>query len=284
MRHFIVTDIFLNSPASWKGDINFFDSVECINATVPNFYDNFRINFYTLDINVHRLTDNNIFKCEPWMLFFKYIKNEKYFECDFKISNDDILKKFVSLNFNVNSDKSHRLELLKFIKKHDINCYFSNIDKNIKLTEIPEHYPNGYFKGRYDYGVPKEYFLGLIDIVTEGSNNMSTHFSEKSFKSLFYKKPFISIAGPYWYETFKKSGFELYDEIFDYAFDLDENKNTRLDDILLQIKHLNSLNYSELIDIVKTIQPKIDHNFNHLYTLDSKNLEKAHLEKNIKEI
>ena len=85
-------------------------------------------------------------------------------------------------------------------------------------------------------------------------------------------------------ETFKKSGFELYDEIFDYAFDLDENKNTRLDDILLQIKHLNSLNYSELIDIVKTIQPKIDHNFNHLYTLDSKNLEKAHLEKNIKEI
>ena len=33
----------------------------------------------------------------------------------------------------------------------------------------------------------KEYFLGLIDIVTQGSCEMSTHFSEKSYKSLFYK-------------------------------------------------------------------------------------------------
>ena len=274
-----MTSIFLNSPSSWESEINFFDSVECINATVPDYYDNFKINFYTLDINVHRLTNNSIFKCEPWMLFYKYIKNEKYFQCNFKISPDDVLKKFVSLNFNVNSDKSHRVELLKFIERNNINCYYSNIEKNIRLTEIPECYPNGYFKGRYDYGVPKEYFLGLIDIVTEGSNNMSTHFSEKSFKSIFYKKPFISIAGPYWYETFKKSGFELYDEIFDYSFDTNENKNIRLQNILHQIEQINLLNYSNLVDIIKNIQMKIEHNYNHLYSLYSKSLDNAYSDK-----
>ena len=75
---------------------------------------------------------------------------------------------------------------------------------------------------------------------------MSTHFSEKSFKSLFYRKPFISIAGPYWYETFKKFGFELYDELFDYSFDIDENKNSRLKEILLQIKEINFLMLSSV--------------------------------------
>ena len=267
-------NVFLDE--NWDSKINFFDSVECINASVSEFYENFEINFYTLDINVHRLTNNNIFKCEPWMLFCKYIINKKYFQCDFKISADDILKKFVSLNFTVNSDRSHRVELLKFIEENNINCYYSNIYKNIRLTEIPECYPNGYFKERYDYGVPKEYFLGLIDIVTEGSNNMSTHFSEKSFKSLFYRKPFISIAGPYWYETLKKSGFELYDELFDYSFDIDENKNSRLKDILLQIKEINLLDYSDLVNIVKNIVPKIEHNYHHLYNLKSRALKDAY--------
>ena len=106
---------------------------------------------------------------------------------------------------------------------------------------------------------------------------MSTHFSEKSFKALYYKKPFISLAGPYWYETFKKYGFELYDELFDYGFDIDEDENTRLDDILLQIKQINSLEYNDLNSIIKNIEPKIEHNHYHLFSLESKILENSYL-------
>ena len=113
------------------------------------------------------------------------------------------------LRFNVIpvSERNHLIitgKLLDFIQNENIDCFYSNLYNNITLTEIPEFYPNGYYKNRFDYGVPKEYFLGLIDIVTEGSCEMSTHFSEKTYKALYYKKPFISMAGPYWYETFEK--------------------------------------------------------------------------------
>jgi len=270
-------NIFLNSYDSWDSEINFLDSTECINATLPDYYDKLNISFYTCDINVNRLTDNPIFKCDPWLLFVKYSLNRKYFECNYEVDSEDKIKKFVSLNFNIDSNHIHKRSLLNFIADNNIDCYYSNISKNITLTEIPEYYPNGYLKSDWQYGVPKEYFLALIDIVTEGSFNMSTHFSEKSFKALYYKKPFISLAGPYWYETFKKYGFELYDELFDYGFDIDEDENTRLDDILLQIKQINSLEYNDLNSIIKNIEPKIEHNHYHLFSLESKILENSYL-------
>ncbi len=266
-------NIFLNSYDSWDSEINFLDSIECINATLPDYYEKLNISFYTCDINVRRLTDNPIFKSDPWLLFVKFNSYKKYFECDYEINPKDKMKKFVSLNFSTTSHHIHKQNLLDFIINNKIDCYYSDISKNIRLTEIPECFPNGYLKNRFDYGVPKEYFLGLIDIVTEGSFDMSTHFSEKSYKALYYKKPFICLAGPYWYETFKKHGFELYDELFDYNFDKNEDKNKRLEDILLQIKTLDSYDYDDLYQKIKSIESKIEHNFNHLFTLKSKILK-----------
>jgi hypothetical protein len=262
-------NIHLCSQASWDNEINFLDRVENINSSVEDYYKNFKIRFFTCDINVHRLTNNDMFISDPWVLFVVYNQNKKYFECTFDSKDEKIFKKFVSLNRQVKPGREHRIILLDFIQKENIDCFYSNLFNNITLTEIPEYYPNGYWKGEFDWGVPKEYFLGLIDIVTEGSSEMSTHFSEKSYKALFYKKPFICIAGPYWYETFVKHGFELYDEIFDYSFDTIENRDDRIDDILLQIKSLNSYSYEELTKKIDIIKPKIEHNYNHLFTLQS---------------
>ncbi len=267
-------NLHLTTVKSWDPEINLLDNVENINSTVHDFYNKLKIRFWTCDINVHKLTNNNeMFICDPWVLFVLYNKNKKKFECTYDYANEKILKKFVSLNFKVKPGREHRIKLLDFIQEQKIDCFYSNLYENITLTEIPEHFPNGYFKNEFDYGVPKEYFLGLIDIVTEGSCEMSTHFSEKSYKSLFYKKPFISIAGPYWYETFKKYGFELYDEMFDYDFDLNENRDDRINDILMQIRDLNLLKYEDLLNLSVKIKPKIEHNYNHLFTLRSKMFE-----------
>ena len=268
-------NVHLKSSHS-DNEINILDSVECINANIPDYYKNFKLRFYTCDINVYRLTDNSIFESDPWMLFVVYNLNKKYFECTFDNKDEQNLKKFVSLNFMVGPTRAERVKLLDFIQNENIDCFYSNLFNNITLTEIPEFYPNGYYKNRFDYGVPKEYFLGLIYIVTEGSCEMSTHFSEKTYKALYYKKPFISMAGPYWYETFEKYGFKLYDQIFDYSFDTIENKDERIDDILLQIKSLNSYPYEDLSKKIDIIKPKIEHNYNHLFTLQSKILNHVH--------
>ena len=70
--------------------------------------------------------------------------------------------------------------------------------------------------------------------------------------------------------------YQYYDELFDYSFDIDENKNSRLKDILLQIKEINLLDYSDLVNIVKNIVPKIEHNYHHLYNLKSRALKDAY--------
>ena len=110
----------------------------------------------------------------------------------------------------------------------------------------------------------------MIDIVAESYVNFSSHFSEKSYKPLFYKKPFITVAGPYYYETMKKYGFELYDELFDYDFDTNENVEERISNILIQLFEINNKSMKDLSNIINSIDDKINHNYNNLFKLKSK--------------
>ena len=179
----------------FDGTINILDDKECINAMVnENIYDELNLNFYTLDINANRLSNNPNVISEPWFLIYNFVNSEK-FDCEY---NSEIRnQKFISLISRVDSDtKKHRRKLINFLEKNKIDCCYSNLDKNKTLTEIPEHYPNGYYKNLFDYGVPKEYFESCIDIVAESYAKFSTHYSEKTYKPIFYKKPFITLAGP----------------------------------------------------------------------------------------
>lgn len=254
-------NIFLDFDKNIPDKINLVDYIENIPGHDEKFYENFEIKFWTLDYNAERLADTRIFKSDPWLLFHKYNLSSQ-FKCDFDAKP---VKRFICLTFN---SKPHRTKILNFIKSNNLDCYVS---KNAKgLTEIPENYPNGYYKNRYDYGVPKEYFYSFIEIVTESYVNFSSHFSEKSYKPLFYKKPFITFAGPYYYTTMKKYGFELYDELFDYDFDTNENVEERISDILFQLLEINMLSIENLNDIIDNIKDKINHNFNNLFKLKSK--------------
>ena len=213
-------------------EINIIDSVENIPGRYQDYYKTFKVNFWTLDYNAERINGKSSpFKSDPWLLFHVYNETNKY-QCNFSAVPD---RKFVCLNFN---PKPHRKKIIDCIQKLD--SYYSDLSTNQKLTEIPEHYPNGYYKDRYDYGVPKEYFYSLIDVVAESYVDFSSHFSEKSYKPLFYKKPFITIAGPYYYATLKDYGFKLYDELFDYSFDTSEDAEERILNILTQLMDLNN--------------------------------------------
>ena len=248
-----------------ESKINLIDDVENIPGHYgdidKNYYEKFKICFWTLDYNAERIDKTKTFKSDPWLLFCKYNLSNQ-FKCDFSAKPD---KKFICLTF---SSKSHRTRILNFIKSNNLDSYFSINAK--QLTEMPECYPNGFYKNRFDYGVPKEYFYSMIDIVAESYVNFSSHFSEKSYKPLFYKKPFITVAGPYYYETMKKYGFELYDELFDYDFDTNENVEERISNILIQLFEINNKSMKDLSNIINSIDDKINHNYNNLFKLKSK--------------
>ena len=245
------------------GIINLIDDKELINAMVSeNVYDKLQFNFYTLDINAERLTKNSSVKSDPWFLIYNFVTSEK-FDCTYQ--TDIIKNKFISLISLSDTDtKVHRFLLVTFLRDNEIDCCYSHLQEGKTLTEIPDHYPNGYFKNLFDYGVPKEYFESCIDIVAESYAKFSTHYSEKTYKPIFYKKPFITLAGPYYYKTLKEYGFENYDEIFDYDFDNEENLEKRIDNILNQIETLNELSLNDIKNLCKKVEPKIEHNYQNI--------------------
>ena len=234
-------------------DINVIDSVENIAGQYPDFYEKFKFRFYTLDFNAPEP-----FISDPWMLFAVYNDTNKYV-CNYTAVPH---KKFISLNWN---SKSHRRKVLAMMPHLD--AYYSDLSDEQNLTEIPQFYPNGYYKDRFDYGVPKEYFHALIDVVTESYVGTASHFSEKSYKPLYYKKPFITVAGPNYYATMVKYGFVLYDELFDYDFDRIDSIEERIDEILFQLADLNKKSIDELSAMVDW--EKVEYNHQQLYKVKS---------------
>ena len=109
--------------------------------------------------------------------------------------------------------------------------------------------------------VPLEYIESCIDLVTEAyCISAGTVLTEKAYKPMLYKKPFIILGPRYIHQAFKNMGFKLYDELFDYSFD-DKPYKERLDSVITQIKGILKIPTSELIDRCKSLSEKREYNY-----------------------
>lgn len=98
-----------------------------------------------------------------------------------------------------------------------------------------------------------------FQLVTE-SAICHTTFSEKVFKPILSGIPFLVFGGIGYHSKLKEYGFELYDEIFDYAFDMVEHEEERSFLICNNFLKLRNKNYQE---IVNSVYDKVERNRNH---------------------
>lgn len=138
----------------------------------------------------------------------------------------------------------------------------NNFDSTTKvlLNEEWQHFTKD--NGEQSVGllsyVPCEYWESVIDLVGE-SYTIGSSLTEKTFKPLYWKKPFLILGGPGVHSFLKENGFELYDEIFDYSFDKKPFR-LRWESIMNQIKNILQM---KTTDILKKINlNKIEHNYN----------------------
>lgn len=103
---------------------------------------------------------------------------------------------------------------------------------------------------------PYDYPRCFIDLVTE-TNTHKVFITEKIARAVFNKKPFIVFGGQGYHQCLKDKGFELFDEIFDYAFDNEPDDIVRADMIVQQLKDLEGHNYKKLY---QKLEPKFHHN------------------------
>lgn len=109
--------------------------------------------------------------------------------------------------------------------------------------------------------VPKATFDSYFDINLESFCHDVLFISEKTFKSLSFRRPFITFSSYNFNFTLKKLGFHLYDELFDYSFDNEVYFEPRYNKFNLEIERLLSMDNEELYKIVQSLTKKIEKNF-----------------------
>lgn len=115
--------------------------------------------------------------------------------------------------------------------------------------------------------LPKSYFNGFIDIVTETAcDEYVQYLSEKTAKPISVLKPFIVLSSLRFHQRTMSEhfGLELYTELFDYSFDDCRSERDRIDGIINNMKRLQKTlsTVESRVEMYNKIYDKLVHNRN----------------------
>lgn len=184
--------------------------------------------------------------------------------------NFNILYPYICLN---NISKDHRSLVIDLLAKHDI----LNKGKVSWRNEIRSQ--NGY-NYNYKYWTPTKLILdqdtdnqfkqetmpiefnhSFMQLVTESQNEV-TYFSEKTATPIFLNKPFLAAANVGFHSDLKRLGFELYDELFDYSFDVENDNETRYEMLIENVKRYATMDAPALQEKYNRVFEKLVKNKN----------------------
>jgi hypothetical protein len=101
------------------------------------------------------------------------------------------------------------------------------------------------------------------------------YLSEKSYKPIMQKRPFVIAGAPGSLAVLKAQGFRTFSDHWDESYDQVTDSNQRLRAILGIIEHICSLSIDQLKELCYSMQDVLDHNFQHYVDVFAgSNLEK----------
>lgn len=108
---------------------------------------------------------------------------------------------------------------------------------------------------------------GFWHIVTETVfYHDKRHLTEKIFKPIVSKRPFMLAAAPGNLAYLKSYGFQTFDKWIDESYDTIQDSDQRLQAIVDQVNMLCKMSPRQLKEMHKDMQSVLDHNFDHLWT------------------
>lgn len=91
------------------------------------------------------------------------------------------------------------------------------------------------------------------------------HLTEKIFKPIVSKRPFILVAAPGNLAYLKKYGFQTFDRWIDETYDDETDNQLRLEKIAAEVEKLCSLSPANLKQMHHEMREVLEFNFNHFY-------------------
>jgi hypothetical protein len=106
----------------------------------------------------------------------------------------------------------------------------------------------------------------LLYLITETvSSGKRWHLTEKSFKPICLRMPFIMVSTQGSLEYLRMYGFRTFGDLWDEGYDWELDDVRRIDRIGKLLTDLHSLSDKERQSLFKSCIPIIEHNYNHFY-------------------
>jgi hypothetical protein len=91
------------------------------------------------------------------------------------------------------------------------------------------------------------------------------HLTEKIFKPICLRLPFILVSSAGSLEYLRRYGFRTFSHLWNEDYDLETDDQSRLISISRLLKDLDNQSSHELQSIYRAARPVIDHNYKHFY-------------------
>ena len=187
----------------------------------------------------------------------RYYKHRNY---DYSLVPQFHNKKFQTIRFKNKFDIEKNARTLTEIELPNMCLYDIDGDKDLKDSDTIIVDGKKLNKTVFNHFLPKESFESCCDVVLESYLIGPTYFTEKTWKQIVFEKPFIMIGAKGINHHLRDMGFKLYDEIFNYDYDLEDNELVRLKGFWTQIERYLDLDVSEFEKKLESIKEKLIYN------------------------
>lgn len=223
--------------------------------------------------------------CYEWyrQYWFKDVKINYTFDRTYIIYNNLILdKRLYRANLVVDLHKNNIIDQgyvsynnNEFDKlEGSVNSYFllpqshkANILSNMNLLEnkliIDTDNQHGSLSSEIEIDSIQKAFVNVITETIFYENKV--HLTEKTFKPIVAKMPFLLMAGAGNLAYLRKYGFKTFGDYWDEGYDLIQNNTDRYNAVLTILKDLCNKSHAELVEMKRDMQDILEHNFNHFY-------------------
>ena len=91
------------------------------------------------------------------------------------------------------------------------------------------------------------------------------HLTEKIFKPIVSKQPFMLLAAPGNLAYLKSYGFKTFDSVIDESYDSIQDNDARVEAVVKQLHWYCNLSLDEKTSVIQQLEPIIEYNFHHFY-------------------
>jgi hypothetical protein len=92
------------------------------------------------------------------------------------------------------------------------------------------------------------------------------HLTEKIFKPIVSKQPFMLLASPGNLAYLKSYGFKTFEGIIDESYDSIQDPWARINAVVTELKKFCGLSESEKLNVIRACEEIVEYNFQHFYT------------------